>query len=243
MTKQCAIAIFKEVSPFMPRLLHFTLDPYARRMRLALAEYGVDVDLQEERPWTPSQTVFELNPSGQTPVYIEDSGLPVSGVEALTEYLEETLGNAVTLIAGTALQRAEIRRLVAWFDVKFYSEVTEPVLTERIIRRFVAGPTGSHSPDTARMRTGMANLKPHLDYVSYLAERNSWLAGNRLSIADLAAASHLSALDYLGLVPWAEHPVAQAWYGRIKSRPSFRKLLSDSFAGIQPSAHYADLDF
>jgi glutathione S-transferase len=227
----------------MPRLLHFTLDPYARRMRLALAEYGVAVELQEERPWAPSATLLDLNPSGLTPVYVEDSGMAVLGVEALTEYLEETLGHEHSLLPGTALDRAEIRRLVAWFDVKFYAEVTEPVLTERVIRRYVAGPNGSRSPDTSRMRMGAANLKPHLDYIGFLAERSSWLAGSRLGLADLAAAGHLSALDYLGLVPWAEHPVAQAWYGRIKSRPSFRNLLTDSFAGIQPSAHYADLDF
>jgi glutathione S-transferase len=228
----------------MPKLLHFTLDPYARRMRLALAEYGRDVELLEERPWQPSETLISLNPSGLSPVYVEDDGGAVLGAEALTEYLEETLADeAPSLLPGDVFDRAEIRRLVAWFDVKFYSEVTEPILTERIIRRFVASGGGSNSPDPARMRNAMANLRPHLDYVGFLSERHSWLAGPKLSLADLAAAAHLSALDYLGIVPWAGHPAAQTWYSRIKSRPSFRTLLSDQVKGTQPSAHYADLDF
>ncbi len=227
----------------MPKLHHFTLDPYGRRLRLALAEYGVEPQLTEERPWQPSQQLLQLNPSGLSPVYVEDAGFAICGSEAITEYLEETIGMAKPLLPGNAVARAEIRRLLSWFDVKFYTEVTEPVLTEKVIRRFVASPTGSSSPQMARVRQGLTVLKPHLDYIGALAEQRSWLAGDDLSLADLAAAAHLSAIDYLGDVPWAEHPVAQTWYQRIKSRPSFRVLLGDTVPGVAPSAHYADLDF
>ena len=136
-----------------------------------------------------------------------------------------------------------MRRLVAWFDVKFYAEVTEPVLTEKVIRRFVPSAAGSSSPQMARVRNGLQVLRAHLDYIGALSEERSWLAGDDLSLADLAAAAHISAIDYLGDVPWADHPVAQSWYQRIKSRPSFRVLLADTVPGMQPSAHYADLDF
>ena len=122
----------------MPRLLHFILDPQGRRIRLALAEYGVAVTLAEERPWQPSQQVLDLNPAGLTPIYLEDSGIAIAGAEAVTDYLEETVGAERSLIPGNAIARAEVRRLMAWFDVKFYAEVTEPVLTEKVIRRFVA---------------------------------------------------------------------------------------------------------
>jgi glutathione S-transferase len=227
----------------MPKLHHFTLDPYGRRLRLALAEYGIEPQLVEERPWQPSQQLLQLNPTGLSPVYVEDAGFAICGPEAITEYLEETKGSGKALLPGNAVAKAEIRRLVSWFDVKFYTEVTEPVLTEKVIRRFVASPSGSSSPQMARVRQGLTVLKPHLDYIGALAEQRSWLAGDDLSLADLAAAAHLSAIDYLGDVPWAEHPVAQTWYQRIKSRPSFRVLLGDTVPGVAPSAHYADLDF
>ena len=227
----------------MPKLHHFSLDPHGRRLRLSLAEYGVEVQCVDERPWQPSGQVARLNPSGLTPVYVEDSGLAICGPEAITEYLEETLGQAKPLIPGSALARAEIRRLVGWFDVKFYTEVTEPVLTEKVIRRFVASATGSSAPSMGRVRTGLQLLKSHLDYIGSLAEERSWLAGDNLTLADLAAAAHISAIDYLGDVPWTEHPVAQTWYQRIKSRPSFRVLLADTVPGVAASAHYADLDF
>jgi glutathione S-transferase len=227
----------------MPKLHHFTLDPHGRRIRLSLAEYGVQPTLAEERPWMPSPHLATLNPSGLSPVYIEESGVAICGPEAITEYLEETLGQDKPLMPGSAIARAEIRRLVSWFDVKFYTEVTEPVLTEKVIRRFVAGGNGSSSPQMARVRQGMQVLKLHLDYIAALSEERSWLGGDDLSLADLAAAAHISAIDYLGDVPWAEHPVAQSWYQRIKSRPSFRVLLNDTVPGMAPSAHYANLDF
>lgn len=227
----------------MPKLIHFTLDPHGRRMRLALAEYGQPVTLAEERPWQPSEQVLNLNPAGLTPIYVDDSGVAVAGAEALTEYLEETLGATRPLIPGSTLARAEVRRLVAWFDIKFYAEVTEPVLTEKVIRRFVASTSGRGSPDMQRMRSGLQMLKPHLDYLGFLAEERSWLAGDDLSLADLAAAAHISAIDYLGEINWADHPVAQTWYSRIKSRPSFRALLADTIPGVAPAAHYAELDF
>lgn len=227
----------------MPQLHHFALDPFGRRLRLALAEYGVDARLVDERPWQPSSQLQSLNPTGLSPVYVEDSGIAVCGPEAITEYLEETLGLQKPLIPGTAIERAEIRRLVSWFDVKFYTEVTEPVLTEKVIRRFVSTSSGSGAPSMGRVRQGLQIMKAHLDYIGALAEERSWLGGEDLSLADLAAAAHLSAIDYLGDVAWAEHPVAQTWYQRIKSRPSFRVLLADTIPGVAPSAHYADLDF
>ena len=56
---------------------------------MALAEYGVAFELGEERPWTPSETLFNLNPAGVVPVFVEDGGAAISGIEAITEYLEE----------------------------------------------------------------------------------------------------------------------------------------------------------
>jgi glutathione S-transferase len=227
----------------MPTLLHFPLDPLSRRIRLALAEYGVPFQLTEERPWTPSETLFNLNPAGIVPVFVEDGGAPVSGIEAITEYLEETQPGGKSLIPGEVSARAEVRRLAGWFDTKFYAEVSEPIITEKIIRRFMTREIGGGAPDMGRVRYGLSRLRDHLDYVGSLADHRSWLAGEHLSIADFAAAAHLSVIDYLGDVPWTDFPIAKRWYQRIKSRPSFRPLLADTLRGMPPHSDYANLDF
>lgn len=227
----------------MPSLVHFTLDPFSRRMRLALGEYGVPVELIDEAPWEPSPDIFELNPAGTLPVYLEDASSPVCGAEAIGEYLEETKAIRTSLIPGDAFERAEVRRLVGWFDTKFYSEVSEPVITEKVIRRFLPREAGGGGMDTTRVRNAMARLRDHFDYIGHLADHRTWLAGDQLSLADLAAAAHISAVDYFGDIPWTEYPVAKSWYQRMKSRPSFRPLLADTVRGMAPGAHYADLDF
>src|SRR5262245_48074051 len=227
----------------MPRLHHFTLDPYSRRMRLALNEYGATLELRDEEPWAPSADLFNLNPAGTLPVLVEDDGSAVNGIEALSEYLEETHNGSISLIQGDAKGRAEVRRLVGWFDTKFYAEVTEPVLTEKVIRRFMPRELGGGSPEMTRVRKGLDLLKAHLDYIGRVADRRNWLAGNDLSLADLAGAAHLSAIDYIGDVPWADFPSAKAWFQRLKSRPSYRPLLTDSVRGLPPAASYTDLDF
>ncbi len=227
----------------MPSLVHFVLDPFSRRMRLALAEYGVPVELIDEEPWDPSPDIFELNPAGTVPVYLEDASSPVCGVEAIGEFLEETKGKRISLIPGDAFERAEVRRLVGWFDTKFYAEVSEPVVMEKVIRRFLPREAGGGGIDTARVRAAMGRLREHLAYIGHLTDRRIWLAGEHLSLADLAAAAHISTVDYFGDIPWADFPVAKSWYQRVKSRPCFRPLLADTVRGMAPGPHYADLDF
>ena len=94
-----------------------------------------------------------------------------------------------------------------------------------------------------RMPGFHANIHYHLEYIGWLSDRRRWLAGDEFSRADAAAAAHLSALDYQGDVPWAEHALAKDWYARVKSRPTFRDILADHIPGIRPAADYANLDF
>jgi glutathione S-transferase len=227
----------------MPSLIHFALDPFSRRMRLALAEYGEAFELIDEMAWSPSAELVALNPAGTLPVFLETGGHAVCGIEAIGEYLEETRAGKVELLPGESKERAEIRRLVGWFDTKFYAEVSEPLITEKVVRRFLPRERGGGGPDMGRVRLALQRLRDHLDYVGHLVDRRTWLAGEELSLADLAAAAHVSAVDYVADIPWADFPVAKSWYQRLKSRPSFRPLLADTVRGVTPPSGYSDLDF
>lgn len=228
----------------MARLLHHPLDPFSRRIRLQLSEYGAEVELMEERPWEQRAGFLKLNPSGLLPVYIDDDKTVAAGIEAVSEYIEEAhAGFNGSLIGASPGERAETRRLAAWFDTKFHHEVGGPVLMEKVIRRFLSNDAGGGAPKMNRVRAGLGRIRVHLDYIGALSEQRNWLAGDRLTLADLAAAAHLSCLDYLGDVPWSTNEAAKSWYQRVKSRPSFRPLLADHVRGITPPRTYADLDF
>ena len=229
----------------MATLLHYPLCPFSRSIRLALAECGIEATLTEERPLEWRAGFLELNPAGSLPVLISDTDGVIVGSYAISEYLDETASGdgearAFRLLPGEAVARAEARRVVDWFHRKFHEEVTAYLVDEKVFRRY--GPNGG-SPNIEAMRAGHENLRYHLAYLSHLAETRPWLAGEALSFADLAAAAHLSALDYLGEVPWEDYEAAKSWYALLKSRPSFRPLLADRVAGFIPSGTYADLDF
>lgn len=222
-----------------PRILyHLWLSPQSRKVRLVLHEKGLEFEMHVEKVWERRTDFLALNPAGEVPVLIEPDGTVLADSMAIVEYLEETVPRPA-LIGGNARERAEVRRLAQWFDVKFDHEVTRNLVGEKIIKRFL----GLGQPSSDAIRAGLTNIHYHLDYIGYLAERRNWLAGPNFSIADVAAAAHLSCIDYLGDVPWDEHPEARDWYARIKSRPSFRPLLADHIPGAPPPKHYADLDF
>jgi glutathione S-transferase len=222
----------------MRTLFHLWLDPFARKVRIALAEKGLEFTLKLEKTWERRPDFLALNPAGEVPVLVEDDGGVLVDAAAITEYLEETHPEPA-LLPGDAGARAEARRLVAWFDRKFDQEVSRNLLGEKVMKRFL----GLGHPHSGAIRAGHANLRTHLDYIGYLTERRRWLAGDDFSLADIAAAAHLSCIDYLGDVPWETHEPAKDWYARIKSRPSFRPLLADHIPGIVPPRHYANLDF
>jgi len=222
----------------MPSLLHLPLDPFSRKIRIVLGEKKITASLAVEPIWERRHEFLSINPAGTVPVFIEDDGTTISTSQAIAEYLEET-SIEPALIFGTALQRAEIRRLCNWFDVKFNTEVTEYLLGEKLMKRFL----GLGEPSSETIRAGYANIDTHLGYIEYLAEQRAWLAGENFSLADITAASHISCIDYLGDIAWEDYQQAKQWYARIKSRPSFRPLLQDLIPGTQPPDHYKNLDF
>ena len=219
-------------------LYHLSLSPSSRKVRLALAEKRIPFDLRIERVWERREEFLAMNPACTVPVLQDANGLVLADSYAICEYLDEAYPDT-PLLGRTLAERAEVRRLVAWFDGKFDAEVTKNLLYEKQMKRLL----GRGNPDATAIRAGYSNLKPHLEYIGWLAETRAWLAGASLSLADLAAAAHLSALDYIGDVDWTMSEAAKDWYARIKSRPSFRPLLSERVSGTAPPPHYADLDF
>jgi glutathione S-transferase len=222
-------------------LHHFPLDPASRQVRLALGEKRLPFIEIQERYWERKPAFQALNPSGLTPVLIETDGahrLVVCESRAILEHLEEGEPEP-DLIGRDAAERAETRRLMQWFDRKFDNEVNGFLLHEKMEKRLL----GLGAPELANLRQGREALKFHMHYIESLMQERDWLNGRRLSLADFAAAAHLSVIDYFGDVPWPDFRGVRTWYMKVKSRPSFRPLLADRWPGLAPAAHYDNLDF
>lgn len=230
----------------MAILHHHPLSAPSRFVRLVLAEYGEEAELAEECPWQLSEEMRALDPAAQLPLLIDDNGAVISGAGIIGEYLVETRGARLgeeRLMPAGPLERAETRRLIAWFGGRMNGEVTVPLIEEKVFKRQRPAGQGGGAPDSSAIRSARASIAYYIRYIGHLADRRNWLAGREMSLADLAAAAEISCIDYLGEVPWDEDERAKAWYARVKSRLSFRPLLADLVRGAPPSRHYADLDF
>jgi len=223
----------------MRTLYHMFLSPASRKVRIALREKNLEFELRSEKVWERRPEFLAINPAGLVPVLVEENGTTLCDSVAITEYLEETTPEPFPLLPEDKRARAEARRLVAWFDQKMGREATRNLVNEKLMKRFL----GRGEPNSAAIRAGKENLRTHMEYIGYLAERRKWLGGNDYSLADIAAAAQVSCVDYLGDVAWDDYPAAKEWYVRVKSRPSVRPLLADHIPGAPPPPHYADLDF
>lgn len=222
----------------MRTLFHLWLHPFSRKVRIVLAEKNLDFDVQIEKVWERRTEFLALNPAGDVPVLVEEDGTTLANSQVICEYLEEVYPTQ-NLLGDNPVQRAETRRLVSWFDVKFNDEVTENLIGEKLMKRFLK----MGEPHGPSIRAGHANIHYHLDYIGFLTEKRTWLSGDHFSLADITAAAHLSAIDYIGDVPWEEHEAAREWYARVKARDSFKPLLEERIPGFTPTDHYENVDF
>jgi glutathione S-transferase len=222
----------------MRQLYHTALSPFCRKIRLMLKEKSIEFELINENPWDRKLDLFALSPAADLPILVEDNGFALSGAYAISEYLEENYPG-ICLLGRNSAERAEVRRLVDWFDHKFDHEVTQNILFEKAFKHYF----GKGAPSSSAIRQGQQHLLYHLDYIGYLAGERYFLAGDTLTLADLAAAAHLSAIDYTGDVPWDYNKTAHSWYALVKSRPSMRCILTERVPGVRPPVYYEDPDF
>ena len=221
----------------MSLLYHLPFSANCRLVRIALAENKVSFRLVVEAIWERRDSFLALNPEGQVPVFINEQNLKICGASVIIEWLDENMDNS--LIGSEIDIRCESRRIMNWFLNKFSNEIDNTIVYEKIMKGFI----GKGNPDANILRVGRKNLKIHMEYIDWLSKNRDWLAGNEFTIADISAAANISIIDYLGEINWKEYSSAKDWYARIKSRPSFRKILEDKIPGLLPPKYYSDLDF
>lgn len=121
----------------MLTLFHHPMLPACRFVRLSFGEFGEELSLIEEKPWTRRKEFLALNAAGTLPVLLAESDQPIVGAGTIAEYLDETRGalkRDKRLLAEDPMGRAEIRRLVDWYLVKMENEVTRHMVRERVLK-------------------------------------------------------------------------------------------------------------
>lgn len=219
-------------------LYHFRLCPFSRRVRLHLAEKRLQADMIDEPFWERRPAFARLNPASEVPVMAEPGGKVFAESHAISEYIENAYPEPRLLGAGIE-SAAETRRLIFWCDIKFFQDVTWPVLGEKVLRYYL----NMGAPESHVLHEAARSMGHHIVYFEDLLKERRWLAGNEYSLADMALAGHVSVLDYLSFMKWSDCPALKHWYSLVKSRPGFREMLLERVPGFTPPPHYANPDF
>ena len=166
----------------MLTLFHHPFCPHSRFIRLVLAEYGLEHRTVEERVWERREEFLMLNPAANTPVLVAEGFPPVPGAATIAEFLDETTGAEMQerrLMPVDIGHRVEVRRLAAWFNEKFFAEVSGPLVMERFYKRHMRIEQGGGPPDTDAIRAARINVRYHVAYIGWLVRTRDWLAGDQ----------------------------------------------------------------
>ena len=222
----------------MITLHHYYLCSSSRYIRLILEEHNITYETQLENFWKPQKDFLKINPAGHLPVLVNEDNFPIIGANSCIEYIKD-LELRPKLLVDNYREKAEINRLVHWFDVIFKKEVFDPIIYEKVFSRIV----DNISPNSDNIRAAFDNLNFHIQYFNYLLNSKNYFIKDELTYLDFLAAANFSVLDYLGLLNLKSYESMREWYFKIKSRPSFKTLLKDQIVGLNPHENYKNIDF
>ncbi len=217
-------------------LYHYFLCPSSRFIRLCLEEKKIKFRLQIENYWKPQTNFLLMNPGAFFPVLLNEENNYIVGSNVIIEFLEETKYSQSFL---NEKNRYEIRRIVNWFELIFKRDVVDPLLHEKIFKRFEE----KKNPNSINIRRALENLKFNLSYFEHLISENDYIAGDKISYADFFFASSLSVLDYMDELNFRHFNKVKDLYFKIKSRPSFKNILKDRIVGVSPNKSYMEFDY
>ncbi|MDG1436271.1 MAG: glutathione S-transferase family protein [Rickettsiaceae bacterium] len=223
----------------MQKLYHHPMCPLSRQVRIYLKEFNKEFTLINEPYWTRREEFVKINPASTLPVLQLDSmDYSLVGIYAISEYISETQENFY-FMPSDPIMRAEARRYMSWFNEKFYREVSKVLVDEKMIRLLMS----QGEPRSGFIMTAKSNITQHLNFLTALLKKNTYIISEQITCADIAAAAHISIVDYFGEINWNRWSTLKEWYSILKSRPSFQPLLQDRIAGFNPSSEYSNLDF
>ena len=196
----------------MLQLISATPSPYARKVRIALAEKGIAFELLTEVPWNDTTSTPKFNPLEKLPVLIFEDGSSVYESSYILQYLELKYPTPPMLPADVdgilAARKLEVLcdgvcdALVLTFFERMRGEGASPEWTARQRRKIDGG----------------------VKEMARLVGKGDWAVGNRFSLGDIAAGT---VVGYMTVrfpeLPWrTQYPDLAALSDRLEQRPSFK---------------------
>ena len=196
----------------MLRLIATLTSPYARKVRIALAEKKIEYVLEIDSPWTAGNAVADFNPLGKIPVLVLDDGTRLFDSRVIVEYLD-TVSPVSRLIPEPSRQRIAVKRWEALADGLCDAAGAVNLERKRPARQQSKDWIARQQEKVAR---GLAEMARELD-------ERAWCNAEGYTLADIATGC---ALGYLDLrfpeIDWRDaHPNLGKLAEKLAARPSF----------------------
>src|ERR1700674_2195309 len=194
------------------KLLASHTSPYARKVRIAIAEKKIECELVEESPWAAQTTVPIYNPLGKVPVLVLDDGTALFDSRVIVEYLD-TVSPVSRLIPEPSRQRIVVRRWEALADGICDAAVALVLETKRAARQ---QNKEWIERQRAKVDRGLKELATELG-------DKAWCNGEAYSLADIATGCALAYLDLRhAAIDWrGMYPNLVKLAEKLAKRPSF----------------------
>ena len=193
------------------KLVASLTSPYARKIRVALAEKSLPFELEVDIPWLADTRVPSYNPLGKVPALVADDGELWFDSPVIAEYLD-TLAGPLLLPADRAAA-LPVRQAEALADG----------ITDAAVAAFLEGMRPAERQDPAAIERQLGKISRGLAALEARVAQRKGCAGEALSIADIAIGCTLGYLDFrFAHLGWrAAHPQLAAWAAGLMARPSF----------------------
>ncbi|MBI2277520.1 MAG: glutathione S-transferase [Dechloromonas sp.] len=194
------------------KLIGSHTSPYARKVRIVLAEKKIEYDFVIDSPWFEDSKVPEINPLGKIPVLVLDDETPLFDSRVIVEYIDNVTPNS-KLFPAPNRERTEVKRWEALADGICDAASSAFLEAKR--------PKAQKSNDWIERQRG--KIMRSLEFMAEELGEKTFCMGTHFSMADIATGT---ALGYLCFrfpdINWQEsHPNLAKLYAKLMQRPSF----------------------
>jgi glutathione S-transferase len=194
------------------------ISPYVRKVCLVAAEKALEFELVLTNPGSTAPEFAAASPFGKIPA-IRDGDFTLADSTAIALYLDAEHPEIPMLPS-----EPQARGRAMWFD-EFADTILAGAGLKILFNRFVSPKFLKQPGDEAAAAQGEAELPAIFAYLESVAPRQGWLAGESFTLGDLAVASVLRTLVYVGMDPKPEaYPAITAWYERVRARPAWQQI-------------------
>jgi glutathione S-transferase len=208
------------------------VSPFVRKVRVALAEKGLQYSLEQINPFAPPPDFVNISPLKRIPAF-RDTDLPepntLADSSVICDYLENKYPTP-PLYPKEPYPRARALWFEEYADSQVASNLVRSLFFERVVKKLL-----KMQPDEAICEVALRDHMPAIGgYLEKEIGTHQYLVGDAFSIADIAIGTMFVNVHHAGeMIDASRWPSLATYVARTHARPSFQALIEEETPFIQ----------